>query len=87
MSDLVNRARDVADFSKSAPSELLRELADRIEALEAERRSLSLDLLAAQGQAEEAYAAQLKAEAERDRLREALHRLMMARAALIGCNE
>jgi hypothetical protein len=84
MSDLVSRARDVAHFSKSAPSELLRELADRIEALEAERRSLALDLLAAQGQAEEAYAAQLTAEAERDRLREVLQRLLMARAALIG---
>jgi hypothetical protein len=43
-----------------------------LRALAAERDRLALDALAAQGQAADAYDAQLKAEAERDRLREAL---------------
>jgi hypothetical protein len=81
--DLVKRLWQMDMTPGSAP----REAADRIESLEAERRSLALDLLAAQGQAEESYAAQLKAEAERDKLREVLQRLLMARAALIGGKE
>jgi len=46
--------------------------ANLLRALAAERDRLALDALAAQGQAADAYDAQLKAEAERDRLREAL---------------
>lgn len=45
--------------------------ADRIEALTKQVREMALDVLASSGQAQEAYAAQLAAEAERDRLREA----------------
>jgi hypothetical protein len=80
--DLVKRLwKGVAD------TEQQQEAADRIEVLETERRSLALDLLSAQGQAEEAHDARLKAEYERDKLREVLQRLMMARAALVGCKE
>ena len=41
-------------------------------ALKAQNREMALDVLASSGQAADAYAAQLAAEAERDRLREAL---------------
>ncbi|KRS17500.1 hypothetical protein [Roseovarius indicus] len=44
----------------------------RIEALQAENREQALQILTTLGQAQDAYEAQLKAEAERDRLKEAL---------------
>ena len=46
--------------------------ADRIEALVKARREDALELLAAHGQAQDAYEAQLKAEARAERLEEAL---------------
>jgi len=50
-------------------------MADRIEALEREKREAALDALAAHGQAHDAYEAQLKAEA---RLAKAVEALRMA---------
>ena len=54
---------------------LLGEAAAHIAALTAQNRELALDVLASSGQAQEAYAAQLAAEAERDSLRERVARL------------
>ena len=51
------------------------EAADRIAALTAQNRELALDVLASSGQAQDAYAAQLAAEAERDALRAKVARL------------
>ena len=48
------------------------QLAAENEALRAQLREMALDVLAASGQAQEAYEAQLAAEAERDALRDAL---------------
>lgn len=79
MSDLVKRLRDKPKYSGfSNQGEIEYELslhhqaATRIEALQAENREQALQVSAAQGQAQDAYEAQLKAEAERDRLKEAL---------------
>jgi hypothetical protein len=60
--------------------------ADRIAVLTAQNRETALDVLASSGQAAEAYAAQLAAEAERDALRERVARLECAGdfARLIG---
>jgi hypothetical protein len=79
---LVKRLRGLADFDARAGEPLgkaMRDASDAIVVLrawlakaEAKRDALALDALAAQGQAADAYDAQLKAEAERDRLREAL---------------
>lgn len=52
------------------------EAADRIEALVRVRREDALELLAAHGQAQDAYEAQLKAEARADRLEAALRELV-----------
>ena len=49
--------------------------ADHIAALTAQNREMALDVLASSGQAADAYAAQLAAEAERDALRERVARL------------
>lgn len=67
MSDyLVKRARHnaLADMPHFASVELIEALADRIEELEADLRKMALDLIAADGQAAEAYQAQLAAEAK-----------------------
>ena len=68
--DLVKRLREAADDEHDWAvdqdfwhEEILREAADRIEELEREKREAALDALAAMGQAQEAYEAQLKAEA------------------------
>jgi len=65
---------------------LLGEAAAHIAALTAQNRELALDVLASSGQAQEAYAAQIAAEAERDALRERVARLEGAGdfARLIG---
>lgn len=52
-----------------APDPLCQEAAAHIAALTAQNREMALDVLASSGQAAEAYAAQLAAEAERDALR------------------
>ena len=57
--DLVKRLRDTAHGVR-----LSREAADRIEELEADLRKMALDCLAADGQAADAYQAQLAAEAK-----------------------
>ena len=49
--------------------------AARIAALTAQNREMALDVLASSGQAQDAYAAQLAAEAERDALRAKVARL------------
>lgn len=59
--DLVRRLRELDTWVETAHTPV--EAADRIEALERERREAALDALAAMGQAQEAYEAQLKAEA------------------------
>ncbi len=64
--DLVKRLRSLADCDSRAGEPLgraMREAAARIEQLEREKREAALDALAAMGQAQEAYEAQLKAEA------------------------
>lgn len=65
---------------------LLGEAAAHIAALTAQNREMALDVLASSGQAADAYAAQLAAEAERDALRERVARLEGAGdfARLIG---
>jgi hypothetical protein len=79
--DLVKRLRMVTGFIRfetgdriAASACLSDEAADRIEELEAKLQDMALDCLAAQGQAEEAYQAQLVAEAEIDRLRQLIPR-------------
>jgi len=54
------------------PSDTIGALNARIEALQAENREQALQVLTTLGQAQDAYEAQLKAEAERDRLKEEL---------------
>ena len=67
--DLVKRLRDSAWTGVCNTRvvyvgvDLLTQAADRIEQLEAENRELALQVLASGGQAQEAYEAQLKAEA------------------------
>lgn len=64
--DLVRRLRELDTWVETAHTPV--EAADRIEALERERREAALDALAAMGQAQEAYEAQLKAEAKVEQL-------------------
>lgn len=55
---------DLVKFLRTSTSAALNKAAaDRIEALEREKREAALDALAAHGQAHDAYEAQLKAEA------------------------
>jgi hypothetical protein len=65
--DLVKRLREVTgnklDYTRT-PNHLRLTAADRIEELEAKLREMALDCLAADGQAAEAYQAQLAAEAK-----------------------
>ena len=70
MDDLLKRLRDYEEYEQSrdgqiicAKSDMAQEAAARIEQLEAENRELALQVLASGGQAQEAYEAQLKAEA------------------------
>ena len=63
------------DLAAVLGKEAFRIAADRIAALTAQNRELALDVLASSGQAQEAYAAQLVAEAERDALRAKVARL------------
>ena len=56
--------------------------ADRIAALTAQNREMALDVLASSGQAQEAYAAQIAAEAEAAALRERVARLEGALAQI-----
>lgn len=77
MSNIVNDCRLAArlmehDGMFETGQSILKDAADAIEALQAENREQALQILTALGQAQEAYEAQLKAEAERDRLKEAL---------------
>ncbi len=60
--DLVKRLRDF-DPHNMHEWEAVDLAADRIEALEREKREAALDTIAAMGQSQEAYEAQLKAEA------------------------
>ena len=64
--DLVKRARHnaLADMPHYASVELIETMADRIEELEAEIKSMAMDCLVAHGQASDAYQAQLAAEAK-----------------------
>ena len=61
--DLVKRLRDLGDRAEYMPH-MHHVAADRIEELEADLRKMALDCLAADGQAAEAYQAQLVAEAK-----------------------
>lgn len=70
MDDLLKRLRDYEEYEQSrdgqivcVKSDITQEAADRIKQLEAENRELALQVLASGGQAQEAYEAQLKAEA------------------------
>ena len=65
----------------------LDEAVARIAALTAQNREMALDVLASSGQAQEAYAAQLAAEAERDALRAKVARLEGARDAMETCGK
>lgn len=60
----------------------LREAAAHIAALTAQNREMALDVLASSGQAQEAYAAQLAAETERDALRAKVAKLVEAEEGL-----
>jgi 5'-3' exonuclease len=62
--DLVKRLRNTGSMSHSQVWETFEEAADRIEELEADLRKMALNYLAAEGQAAEAYQAQLAAEAK-----------------------
>lgn len=66
--DLVKRARHnaEADMPHHASVSLIVEMADRIEELEAEVKSMAMDCLTLHGQACDAYEAQLLAEAKLD---------------------
>ena len=82
-SNIVNRLRNKSNvFYEIAwqvlydERDLLDTAADRIEELEADLRKMALDYLAADGQAAEAYQAQLAAEA---RLEELEHKLKQER--------
>jgi len=66
MTDLVNILRTYAD---DGYPELSLQAADRIEALEAELREARMQSLADLGQAQEAYEAQKKAEAQLEKFR------------------
>jgi len=61
--DLVKRAREFCIHTPLSKP-MITKLADRIEELEADLRKMALDLIAADGQSQEAYQAQLLAEAK-----------------------
>ena len=61
--DLVKRLRDLGDRAEYMPH-MHHVAADRIEELEADLHKMALDLIAADGQSQEAYQAQLLAEAK-----------------------
>jgi hypothetical protein len=82
--DLVKRLRHAVKGLRSfyrvgavelIPAGTMDEAADRIEELEAKLQDMALDCLAAQGQAEEAYQAQLAAEARIETLEHTLDRV------------
>jgi hypothetical protein len=58
-------------------------VADRIEELEADLRKMALDYLAAEGQAAEAYQAQLAAEAKLKKAVEAIEKMRHASDAMM----
>lgn len=70
--DLVKRAREFCIHTPLSKP-MITKLADRIEELEADLRKMALDLIAADGQSQEAYQAQLLAEAKLAKAVEALH--------------
>lgn len=77
--DLVKRLRKRAhEPIACTPFFILMESAERIEALEAELSAARMQSLADLGQAGEAHAAQLKADAERDMLAEKLEQAVEA---------
>jgi len=77
-------ARDVWEDDQAHAQWVLKafEAADRVTALEAELREARMQVLASDGQAAEAHAAQLKATAERDALAEKLERAVEALKAI-----
>jgi hypothetical protein len=70
--DLVKRLRDLGDHAAFEPH-MHHTAAERIEELEADLRKMALDYLAAQGQAAEAYRAQLAAEAKLAKCQALMH--------------
>ena len=75
--DLVKMARLAQRDERMSTGALYGDLADRIEELEADLRKVALDYLAAQGQASEAYQAQLAAEAKLEKVKAAFRINMM----------
>ena len=75
--NLVKRLREMPTYSgePKGPHWTPNLAADRIEALEREKREAALDALAAHGQAHDAYEAQLKAEARLAKAVEALREI------------
>jgi len=76
--NLVKRLREMPTYSgePKGPHWTPNLAADRIEALEREKREAALDALAAHGQAHDAYEAQLKAEARLAKAVEALREII-----------
>lgn len=82
--DLVKRLRELDTWVETAHTPV--EAADRIEALEREKREAALDAIAAMGQAQEAYEAQLKAEAKVEALERERDKARKYRDAYAECD-